>query len=80
MEARTITSSQVPYGHCTVCQNTVHLVHVVDLMKLMLLGAFRCLAAPGIIALPPKVAMILAGVDATFFLLSALNVNVKVFQ
>jgi len=36
-------------------------------------------AAPQMVALPPKVAMAFACVDAIYFLPSGLNVNVKMF-
>jgi hypothetical protein len=49
-------------------------------MNLMLLVMVLFGAAPEMIAGSPKVAMDLAGVDAMYFLPSALNVNVKKFK
>jgi len=54
--------------------------NVVDPMKLMLLVMVLFCAAREMSALPPKVAIALAGVDAMYFLPSALNVNVKKFK
>jgi len=50
---------------------------VVNTMRLMLLVLVLFGAAPQMIALPPKVAMAFACVDAMYFLPSVLNVNVK---
>jgi len=49
-------------------------------MKLMRFVMVLFGAAPEMIGLPLKVAMDLAGVDAMYFLPSALNVNVKKFK
>jgi len=53
---------------------------VVDPMKLMLFVMVLFGAAPEVIGLLLKVAIELAGVDAMYFLPSALNVNVKNFK